>query len=115
TAQRRALDTWNDINLADLLAKNTEHKSTYEVVQSMVNTLRELQYGLSPTLQNDEFLHNKIITACQGVLACRFAVSDPPPGIGPLINKLQSSIITYEKEQKLETETYFTDPRYRSK
>jgi hypothetical protein len=114
-AQRSALDKWNSINLADLMAKNTENKPTYEVVQSMVKSLRELQYGLSSTLQNDDFLHNKIVTACQGVPACRFAVSDPPPGIGPLVNKLQSSIITYEKEQKLESQTYFTDRRYRSK
>jgi hypothetical protein len=111
SAQRSALDKWNNINLPDLMTKNTENKPTYEVVQSMINALRELQYGLASTLQNDDFLHNKIITACQGVPACRIAVSDPPPGIGPLVNKLQSSITSYEKEQE-SSEAFFTDRRY---
>jgi hypothetical protein len=58
-----------------------------------------LQYGLIPALQSTEFLYNKIVTACQGSLAYRYAVSDPPIDLGQLIHKLQSSITTYEKEQ----------------
>jgi hypothetical protein len=55
------------------------------------------------------------VTACQGSPACRFAVSDPPSDLGALINKLQSSITTYEKEQSLGAETFFTDRRYYSR
>jgi len=42
---------------------------------------------------------NKLVGACQGILACRYALSDPPKDIGELVNKLQSAIIAYEKEK----------------
>jgi hypothetical protein len=45
----------------------------------------------------------------------KFATYDPPSDIGQLINKLTSSISTYEKEHpKLaeHTSTYLTDRRY---
>ena len=79
--------------------------------------MRQLQYGLAPTLRNVDFLHNKIVSACQGHAACRIAVSDPPTTLGELINKLQSAITTYEREQQLQSsnsDVYYTDRRYRS-
>jgi hypothetical protein len=112
---RRNLDEWNSTTLASTIAKNPE-KTTYENVQLLINKLRQLQYGLSPALRNTEFLHNKLVTACQGSPACRYAVSDPPADLGNLINKLQSSITSYEKEQEQEqvSGAFFTDRRYRS-
>jgi hypothetical protein len=62
---RRNLDQWNATTLASVTAKNPE-KSTYENVQLLINELRQLQYGLTPALRSTEFLHNKIITSCQG-------------------------------------------------
>ncbi len=108
---RRSLDEWNSITLASITAKNPD-KSTYENVQLLINQLRQLQYSLSANFRNTEFLHNKLITACQGSPACRYAVSDPPNDLGHLINKLQSSITSYEKEQEQNTESFFTDRRY---
>jgi hypothetical protein len=109
---RRNLDEWNSITLASTIVKNPE-KTTYENVQLLINKLRQLQYGLPPALRNTEFLHNKLVTACQGSPACRYAVSDPPADLGSLINKLQSSITSYEKEQE-STETFFIYLRYHS-
>src|SRR5450432_2959538 len=116
--QRRNLDKWNSISLSSIATANPD-KSTYENVQTLINTLRQLQYGLAPTLRNVDFLHNKIVSACQGHAACRIAVSDPPATLGELINKLQSAITTYEREQQLQlqtntSDTYYTDRRYRS-
>jgi hypothetical protein len=112
--QRRNLDKWNATTLISMTAKHPE-KSIFEVVQLLINDLRQLQYGLTPALRSTEFLHNKIVTSCQGSPACRYAVSDPPADLGQLINKLQSSITTYEKEQQIDTETFFTDRRYYSR
>ena len=115
TYHRRNLDEWNNTDLASITAKDENYKKPiYENVQLLINKLRQLQYCLSPALRTDEFLHNKIVTACQGSPACRYAVSDPPTAIGALINKLQSSITTYEKEQALtgNTAAFFTDRRY---
>jgi hypothetical protein len=81
------LDKWNITTLATITAENPE-KSIYKNVQELINTLYKLQYRLTPALQSIEFLHNKIVTACQGLLACRFAVSDPPAELAALINKL---------------------------
>lgn len=114
--QRRNLDKWNSISLSSITAENPD-KSAYENVQMLINTLRQLQYGLAPTLRSTDFLHNKIVSSCQGHPACRIAVSDPPATLGELINKLQSAITTYEKEQQLQgsnADAYYTDRRYRS-
>jgi hypothetical protein len=108
------LDKWNSITLASISAGNPD-KSTFENIQLLINQLRQLQYGLTPALRNVEFLHNKLVTACQGSPACRYAVSDPPADLGEFINKLQSSIITYEKEQDTNPETFYTDRRYHSR
>jgi hypothetical protein len=93
------LDKWNSITLDTLTAKHPD-KSTGEVVQLLIDALRELQYRLPPTLHNAESFHNKVVTACQGSLACRHAVEDPPADLGQLLKKLQSSIMAYEKEQQ---------------
>ncbi|KAI6247043.1 hypothetical protein HI914_05110 [Erysiphe necator] len=52
-----------------------------------------------------------MITACQGVPACKYAVVDPPENLGALLNKLQSSVIAYDKENS-EKIAFFTDRRY---
>ena len=84
---RKNLDIWNSVTLTTISAENPS-KTTYEHVQLMINKLRQVQYGLTPALRTIEFLHNKVVTACQGSPACRFAVSDPPTDFGALINKL---------------------------
>ena len=51
--------------------------------------------------------------ACQGVPACRIAVSNPGEDLSQMINKLQSSVVTWEKENANQTyTTFFTDRRY---
>jgi hypothetical protein len=116
---RRNLDKWNTITLSTVTAEaENSTKSTQECLQLLINKLRKLQYGLTPNLRTTEFLHNKLVTACQGIPACRYATADPPEDLGHLINKLQSSIMAYEKEHANQvqvqdhTQAYFTDRRY---
>ena len=66
--QRRNLDKQNATDLSSIAAKYPE-KSTFKVIQILINDLRQLQYRLTPTLRSTEFLYNKIITAYQGSLA----------------------------------------------
>ena len=61
---RRNLDKWNATTLASMTAKHPK-KSVYEVVQLLINDLRQLQYGLTPALRSTEFLYNKIVTSCR--------------------------------------------------
>jgi hypothetical protein len=43
----------------------------------MIKELRHLQHGLAQNLQTDDFLHNKLILACQNMPACQYACSSP--------------------------------------
>jgi hypothetical protein len=110
---RKNLDKWNSITLSTIIAENPE-KDTLQCVMLLIDTLRKLQYGLEVSLRIEPLLHTKVVTACQGHVACRYAVSDPPARFGDLINKLQSSVTTYEKEQSLNSSTYYTDRQYKS-
>jgi hypothetical protein len=62
--------------------------------------LTELQHGLEEDLHKPAFFLNKIVTACQGILAYRYAVSSSLIDLGQLLNNLQLSITVYEKEQE---------------
>ena len=114
--QRANLNKWNSITLDTMAAKHPD-KPIGEVVQVLVNELRQLQYGLQDDLRTEGFFLNKIVTACQGTPACRYAVLDPPTDLGQLLNRLQSSITSYEKEQHQNNDSaaYFTDRRYHSR
>ena len=111
--EQQNLAEWNSLSLKGIILTNQE-KSTSECLRLLLNKLSGLQHGLMPTLRGIDFLHNKVVTACQGVPACRYGVSDPPRQLGPLINKLQSSITAYEKENPTPTSSsqFFTDRRY---
>ena len=110
---RRNLDKWESINLSSIAAENPD-KSTLELVQLMITTLTQLQYGLEDDFRSQRTLYNKIIRSCQGSPACRYAISAPASTLGELINNLYSSIINYEKEQNDSSTAYFTDRRFHS-
>ena len=54
---------WNAITLKTVIMKN-KSKSTGDCLQLLLNNLCYLQYGLDANLRNNDFLHNKLITAC---------------------------------------------------
>ena len=56
-----------------------------------------------------DFFHNKIVTFYQGILVYKYAISDLLNNFRAFINKLQLSIIAYEKEHMEKTQAFFTD------
>jgi hypothetical protein len=52
-------------------------------------------------LKTDEFLRNKLITACQELEPCKYAYYRPADTLTSLINDLRSFIITYEASNPL--------------
>ena len=64
--KRRVLTKWNTITLKTVIIKN-KSKSTGNYLQLLLNDLRHLQHSLNANLRNDDFLHNKLIVACQDV------------------------------------------------
>ena len=100
TFNRRNMDMWNAITLQSVIAENPG-KPTRESLQIMIIRLQKLQFGLLPVCRTPYFLHTKIVSACTGIPSCRYAIVDPPEGFHDLINKLYSSIMSYEEEQEM--------------
>jgi hypothetical protein len=111
------LNKWNSITLNTVLGRHPD-KTIGKAVQLLVNELTELQHGLEEDLRKPAFFLNKIVTACQGTPACRYAVSSSLTDLGQLLNNLQSSITAWEKEQEPpqnDGTAFFTDRRFLSR
>jgi hypothetical protein len=55
-------------------------KSTHECLRLLINELRTLQHGLDPELRTEKLFRNKLISVCQTLPVCQYAVvgSDLP-------------------------------------
>ncbi len=95
-----------------------ENKSMNECLQLLIKELRYLQHDLKSTLRIDDFIHNKLINACQEISACQYACFKSSDSLTELINDLKSSIIIYQKAHFIEFSfliefiTLFIDRRY---
>ncbi len=95
-----------------------ERKFMNECLQLLIKELRHLQHDLESTLRIDDFIHNKLVNACQKISACQYACFKSSDSLTKLINDLKSSIIIYQKAHFIEFSflieftTLFTDRRY---
>jgi hypothetical protein len=90
---RKNLAEWNTITLQSIIDMNID-KPVYQCLQLLIDKLCRQQHGINSEFQTSLFLTNKLVMACQGVPACRIAVSNLGEDLSQLINKLQSSIVT---------------------
>jgi hypothetical protein len=113
--RRDILSKWNNLILKSMMTSN-EDKSVEECFQLLIKQLRHLQHDLNSKLRSKKFIHNKLINACQNVIACQYACFKFSDSLTNLINDLRSSIIIYQKVNSanfIETfEAFFTDRRY---
>ncbi len=79
-----------------------EKKSMNECLQLLIKKLRHLQHDLESILRIDDFIHNKLINACQEISACQYACFKFSDSLTELINDLKSSIIIYQKAHFIE-------------
>jgi hypothetical protein len=94
-----------------------EEKSMNECLQLLIKELRYLQHDLESILRIDDFIHNKLVNACQKISACQYACFKLSEILTELINDLKSSIVIYQKAHFTEFTfsiefTFFTDRRY---
>jgi hypothetical protein len=112
---RKNLNEWNATSLQSVINENPD-KPIYQNFQALIDKLLKQRHGIHPEFRTNLFLTNKLVVACQGVPACRIAVSDPSEDLSTLISKLQSSIVAWEKENPYQSATnpsaYFTDRKY---
>ncbi len=94
-----------------------ESKSMNKCLQLLIKELRHLQHDLESILCIDDFIHNKLINACQKISACQYACFKSSEILTELINDLKSSIIIYQKAHFIEFSfliefIFFIDRRY---
>ncbi len=87
-----------------------KEKSMNEYLQLLIKKLRHLQHDFESTLCIDDFIHNKLIHACQEISACQYACFKLNDNLTKLINDLKSSIIMYQKSHFIEI--FFINRRY---
>src|SRR5438045_7685417 len=73
---QKNLAEWNTIMLQGIIDSNIG-KSIYECLQLLIDKLCKQQHSLNPEFQMQTFMTNKLVMACQGIPACRIAVSNP--------------------------------------
>jgi hypothetical protein len=88
-----------------------------ECLQLLIKELRHLQHDLESILRIDDFIHNKLVNACQKISACQYACFKSSEILTELINDLKSSIATYQKTHFIEFSffiefIFFIDRRY---
>ncbi len=81
-----------------------------ECLQLLIQDLRHLQHGLDSALRTEQFILNKLITACQDVSACQYACFRLSDILVELINDLRSSIVIYQKAHL--DQIFFIDRHY---
>jgi hypothetical protein len=95
-----------------------DEKSMNECLQLLIKELRHLQHDLESILRIDDFIHNKLVNACQKISACQYACFKSSDNLTELINDLKSSIVIYQKAHFIEFSflieftTHFIDRRY---
>ncbi len=116
--KRSILNKWNNLILKSIMKRTQyEEKSMNKCLQLLIKELRHLQHDLESTLRIDDFIHNKLINACQKISACQYACFKFSDILTELINDLKSSIIIYQKAHFIEFSfviefTLFIDRRY---
>jgi hypothetical protein len=75
------------------MMSSNKSKSMNECLQLLIKELRYLQHDLESILRIDDFIHNKLINACQKISACQYACFKSSDSLTELINDLKSSII----------------------
>jgi hypothetical protein len=88
-----------------------EDKLMNECLQSLIKELRHSQHDLESIFRIDDFIHNKLINACQEISACQYACFKLSNSLTELMNDLKSSIIIYQKSHLIEF-IFFINRRY---
>ena len=86
------------------IIKKIENENFFlnDCFQLFIQNLKHLQHELIMNFQNDDFFHNKFITACQNVFVYKFACYKSFNIVIELINDIRSSILRFNKIHQIE-------------
>lgn len=104
---------WMSISLQSVIDEDASvGKSTIDCFEILLKRLRHWYHGLSPELQSNVYMHQKLLLACRDMDACSYACYKPSDTLTGLINDLRSSIITHQTRKSNTTTQLMTDRRY---
>ncbi|RKF54511.1 hypothetical protein GcM3_208039 [Golovinomyces cichoracearum] len=91
--------------------KKNYDKSISECLQILTRQLAQMQHGLDKNLRNDDFIHNKIVTACENQIAFNNVCERPAVTLNGLISDLRSAAEFHDRTNKKASanQTLFTD------
>ena len=106
--KKNVLSKWNMTTLKSIIEKN-ERKWMKEYLSFFIKVFYYLQHELDVELRTNKFIHNKLINACQDILAYQYACFKPADSLTGLINNLRSSIINFQKanSDNMQTQAFF--------
>ena len=109
---RKNLIEWNAITFQGFIEdKDNQGKTLSQCLQLLIDKLCKQQYAIPPQMRTNDIINNKLVIACQGVPACRYAISSPTNDFPSMISKLQSSIVAWEKENPgVTSHSFHTNP-----
>lgn len=93
------LREWKSTTLLSYMEKNPD-KSAVDIFNKMVARLAIIQQGLPNEYQNDTIFKDHLLTAVDGIDACRLARQKVAPTLQGVISDLQTSIATVQVQQK---------------
>jgi hypothetical protein len=103
--KREMLTLWSTISLQDRM-KEDPSTTTIQHFEGMYKQLKDIQMRLPEHVRGrneedkDALLHNRILTACRDVAACRAACFNPPRTTEGLASSLRNSIFMNDKESR---------------
>ncbi|KAI6248910.1 hypothetical protein HI914_02670 [Erysiphe necator] len=107
--QRYNLKRWNELTFQDIIDSNPD-KNSMEQITILIITFDKIQKTLSNEWQSEVVMHNKIISACKDIEACKMACYRPSLSVSGLILDLKSGVEIYNKPlPRSITSTYHTE------
>ena len=109
--KRSILMKWNVLLLHQVIEKNSD-KDIEIYLQILIKELCTTQMTLNTNLQDDLFLQNKFLMACQDYPAYSIACLIPAITSTGLISNLQMSKVTYKSINKKQQSQYLQGDKY---
>ncbi|POS82415.1 hypothetical protein EPUL_006188 [Erysiphe pulchra] len=102
---------WKKVNISSVIEENPD-KSMSEHLETLIETLQDLQLGLDSKYRDDDYLQDKLIQACEENPAFQNAYYRPALSLEEFNNDLRSSVLAHEGSLNPNSTSLFTQRRF---
>lgn len=89
--QQLYLQEWRSTTLQNVIVQNPD-KSLPQNLEHLIDKLQKIQRGLSTDYQGDYNLRDQLVSACQGVPACKMVLLKPVATFESVASDLRNAI-----------------------